>query len=132
MFGEPSFGLTRKVDRPFAEVVLATRQALAAQGFGVLTEIDLAATMKAKLGHAMRPYVILGACHPPSAWAALSAEPAVGLLLPCNVVVAVDDDERAVVSAIDPAAMFQVVDRPGMDAVVSDVRARLQAAIDAV
>ncbi|MCB9691598.1 MAG: DUF302 domain-containing protein [Alphaproteobacteria bacterium] len=123
--------MTRTLDCPFQEGDARIRTALAAQGFGVLTEIDLSATLKKKLDATIRPYRILGACHPQSAYAALQAEPAIGLLLPCNVVVTEDDAGHAVVSAIDPGAMFQVVQADGMDAVVEDVRARLQAAIDA-
>jgi len=131
MLGSPSFGLTRTLDCSFDEAIPRVRDALAEQGFGVLTEIDVAATMKKKLDKDMRPYLILGACHPASAWAALSAEPAIGLLLPCNVVVTTDEAGKAVVGAIDAEAMFTVVDADGMDEVVDDVRQRLQAAIDA-
>ena len=132
MFGTPAYGLTRTVALPFADAVAAARHALAGEGFGVLTEIDLAGTMKKKLDRDLRPYVILGACHPPSAWAALEADPAIGLLLPCNVVVADDGDGRCVVSAIDPRAMFTVVDAAGMDAVVGEVRGRLERALAAI
>jgi uncharacterized protein (DUF302 family) len=131
MLAHPSFGLVRTLDCGYDQGVQRIRSALSDQGFGVLTEIDLSATMKKKLDKQLRPYVILGACHPPSAWDALQAEPAVGLLLPCNVVVTVDDDDHAVVGAIDPEAMFTVVQAAGMQAVVDDVKKRLQAAIDA-
>jgi uncharacterized protein (DUF302 family) len=96
----------------------------------VLTEIDFSGTMKKKLDKDMGRYVILGACHPASAWAAYQASNPIGLLLPCNVVVAEDGDD-VVISAIDPEAMFTVVEADGMDAVVDDVRTRLTAAIDA-
>jgi len=131
MLGNPTFGITRTLDCSVDEAVPRIRASLADQGFGVLTEIDVAATMKKKLDQSMRPYLILGACHPQSAWAALQAEPAVGLLLPCNVVVTADDDGHAVIGAIDAAAMFTVVQAGGMDEVVADVRGRLQRAIDA-
>ncbi|HHO51263.1 MAG TPA: DUF302 domain-containing protein [Deltaproteobacteria bacterium] len=130
MIGNPSYGLTRTLDCGFTEGVARVREALGHHGFGILTEIDMAATMKKKLGHDMPPYVILGACHPPSAWAAVQADPAIGLLLPCNVVVSTDDEGHAVVGAIDPGAMFQVVQADGMDAVIEDVRSRLQGALD--
>ncbi|MEZ4318747.1 MAG: DUF302 domain-containing protein [Myxococcota bacterium] len=130
MLGTPSFGLTRKLGCTFDEAVERVRKSLADNGFGVLTEIDFAATMKKKLGHEMRPYVILGACHPPSAWEAVQAEPAIGLLLPCNVVVTTDTSGRAVVGAIDADAMFSIVEADGMDEVVDDVRRRLKAVIE--
>lgn len=132
MFASSSFGLTTTTPLPHAEAIERIRATLADNGFGVLTTIDLAGAMDEKLGESMPPYVILGACHPPSAWDALQAEPSIGLLLPCNVVVTQNDEGLSVISAVDPAAMFQVVDRPGMDDLVEDVRRRLQAAIDAV
>ena len=130
MLGSPSFGITTTLDCSFEEGVTRIRAALAEQGFGVLTEIDFAAAMQKKLGKTMRPYLILGACHPPSAWAAVQAESAIGLLLPCNVVVTTDDAGKAVIGAIDAGAMFTVVDAEGMQPVVDDVQARLQAALD--
>jgi uncharacterized protein (DUF302 family) len=132
MLANPSFGITRTVPIDFTTAVAKVRETLAAEGFGVLTEIDMAGTLKKKLGHEMRPYLILGACHPASALAALKAEPAIGLLLPCNVVVTVDDDGHAVIGAIDPEAMFAMVKGEGMEAVVEDVRGRLTRALDAV
>jgi len=131
MLGNPSFGITRTLDCSYDEAIPRIRASLADQGFGVLTEINVTATMKKKLDKDMRPYLILGACHPHSAWSAIQAEPAVGLLLPCNVVVTTDDDGKAVIGAIDAKAMFTVVAAEGMDTVVDDVRTRLQAAIDA-
>jgi len=130
MLGTPSFGLVRTLDCPFDEGVERIRTSLAAHGFGVLTEIDFAGAMKKKLGHDMRPYLILGACHPPSAWESVQAEPAIGLLLPCNVVVTTDDEGHAVLGAINPDAMFSVVSAPGVEAVAADVLARLQGALD--
>ncbi len=130
-FGTPSYGLTRHLpETSFADAVARTREALAAEGFGVLTEIDLRATLQAKLGQDLgRDYVILGACNPALAARALAAEPAIGLLLPCNVVVTSDAD-GATVSAIDPRAMFSVVDHPGLAPIADDVRARLDRALD--
>jgi uncharacterized protein (DUF302 family) len=127
---DASFGLFRTLDCSHEEGTKRIRVSLADQGFGILTEIDLSATMKKKLGKELVPYLILGACHPPSAWTAVQAEPAIGLLLPCNVVVTVDGDGQTVLGAIDPGAMFQVVDAEGMDVLVEDVRQRLQAALD--
>lgn len=110
----------------FDSVCEQTRQALAAQGFGVLNEIDLQATLKKKLDKAIPPYRILGACHPPSAYAAIQAEPLVGLMLPCNVTVRELGPEQAEVAAIDPTAMMAPVGNPDLDPVAEDVRQRLQ------
>lgn len=130
-FGDPRYGLTRRVDGTFEAVVERTRAALATEGFGVLTEIDVAATMKAKLGKAHPPYLILGACNPTLAWDALQAEAAIGLLLPCNVVVAQEPDGVAV-SAIDPVAMFATVNRPEVAPLADAVALRLNAALDRI
>ena len=117
---------------PFPEAVARTRTALAAEGFGVLTEIDLRATLKAKLDADVRDYVVLGACNPALAMHALSMEPGVGLLLPCNVVVSADDAGGSVVAAVDPLALFAVVSRPDIEDIAMDVRNRLRRVIDAV
>src|SRR6476661_9986165 len=100
-----SYALTATVHQAFAPTLAATREALAEQGFGVLTEIDIRATMKAKLDVDVPPQVILGACRPPLAHAALQAEPSVGLLLPCNVVVRAVDAGTTLVEAMDPEVM---------------------------
>lgn len=117
---------------PFADAVARTRAALAGQGFGVLTEIDIRATLKAKLGVEVRDYVILGACNPPLAHRALCEESGVGLLLPCNVVVSADDDGGAVVAAVAPLALFGVVGSPGMEGLAGEVHDRLVLALDAL
>lgn len=130
-FGAPRYGITRTLGRrPFAEAVAATREALASEGFGVLTEIDVRATLKQKIGVDERDYVILGACNPPLAHRALSAEPGIGLLLPCNVVVAADPDGRVVVSAVDPVALFEVVRRPEVEPLAREVGDRLRRALE--
>jgi uncharacterized protein (DUF302 family) len=126
------YALTTTVNRPFDETLKATRDALAEQGFGVLTEIDIAATLKSKLGVDVDPQVILGACRPPLAHAALQAEPSIGLLLPCNVVVRDLGDDRSVVEAMDPAVMVSVTDNDALTDVADDARARLSAALDAL
>jgi uncharacterized protein (DUF302 family) len=125
-----SFG--RTVDLSFEDAVRKVTEGLAAQGFGVLTEIDVAATMKKKLGKDMRPFRILGACNPAFAHQVLEAEPRVGTLLPCNVVVRVDGDGRTVVEAMDPAIMAQLVEREEVKPIAAEVRARIERAIASV
>lgn len=126
------YGLSATLDRPFAATVEATRSALADQGFGILTEIDLRATLKAKLGVDIEPQVILGACRPPLAYASLQAEPSVGLLLPCNVVVRSLGAERTLVEVLDPAVMEGLTGNPAIGEVAAEARTRLLAALDAL
>lgn len=123
------YAISVTVDRPFDQVLGATRDALAAQGFGVLTEIDMQATLKAKVGADIAPQVILGACRPPLAHAALQAEPSIGLLLPCNVVVRGVDGDHTRVETIDPAIMVSVTGNPDLQAVATEARARLTGAL---
>ena len=106
------------------------RAALAEQGFGVLTEIDLAATLRAKMGVEMLPYRILGACRPQLAAVAVESEPDVGLLLPCNVVVYAEDD-HTVVAALDPRTMVDLTGSAAMGEVAEDARGRLERALQA-
>lgn len=116
---------------PLDEARKRVTDALAEQGFGVLTEIDVAATMKKKLDVDVDPYVILGACNPPFAHQALTAEPSIGVLLPCNVVLrSVGDD--VIVEFMDPEAVLTLVDREGVATIASEVRRRLEAARDAI
>ena len=132
-FGDPGYGLSRVLPRvAFAEAVAMAKQALSQEGFGVLTEIDVRATLKKKLDVDFPNYLILGACNPPLAHRALSAEPGIGLLLPCNVVVAEQDDASVVVSAIDPVQMFRVVGRPEVAPIAEEVAQRLQRALAAI
>lgn len=99
-------GMEVKLDLPFDVALARTREALKTEGFGVLTEVDLQAAFKEKLGRAFRPYVILGACNPPLAHTAVSADPEVGLLLPCNVTVEADADGGSVVRLVDPERLL--------------------------
>jgi len=122
---------------PFDEAVRLTKEALAAQGFGILTEIDLNATFTAKLGSeaasTVGDYIILGACNPPLAHRAIAADPRIGLLLPCNVVVRRGPGAtETLVQAIDPATMVQLSGEPGIQAVADEADTRLRAALDSV
>ena len=124
-----SYAITATVGRPFAETLAATREALAEQGFGVLTEIDLQATLRAKLDVEVPAQVILGACRPPLAHAALQAEPSVGLLLPCNVVVRALDQDTTAVEALDPQVMVGLTGNPALVSVADEATQRLTAAL---
>ena len=123
--------LTTRTHLSFTDAVARIRETLAEQGFGVLTEIDVQATMKTKLDADVEPYLILGACNPPLAHRALTAAPEIGLLLPCNVVVRTDAD-GTIVQAMDPQLMVSVVERPELQAVATEAAERLQAALDAL
>ena len=127
-----SYAIAVTVYRPFADTLTATRDALAAQGFGVLTEIDMQATLKAKLGVDIAPQVILGACRPPLAHAALQVEPSIGLLLPCNVVVRAIDGDRTRVETIDPDIMVSVTANPDLQPVATEARTRLTTALQSL
>ena len=119
------------VNRPFDETLAATREALAAQGFGVLTEIDMAGTLKKKLDVDIPPHVILGACNPPNAYKAVQAEPSIGVLLPCNVVVR-SAGEQTIVEAIDPATMHELTGNAAMKDVAVTIGGMLQAVLDSL
>ncbi len=113
-----------RVEAPLDDVREGVIAALRTEGFGVLTEIDVAATLRAKLGVERAPYLILGACNPPFADRAIALDPAIGALLPCNVVLRGDGD-AVVVEAMDPKAVLALVDEAGVDEIANEIRARL-------
>ncbi len=123
--------LRARLDLPYAQAIERVTAALKDQGFGVLTEIDVQATLKQKLGTDFRKYIILGACNPPLAHQALTTELEIGLLLPCNVIV-YEDHGANVVSIADPVAMLQLADNPSLEPVANEARARLQRVIAAL
>ena len=127
-----SYGIRKTVPLSYDDAVAKTKSALQEQGFGVLSEIDMQAKLKEKLGVDTQRYVILGACNPPLAWKAMQAEPEIGLLLPCNVIV-YESEGGSVVSAVDPDSMLSVVgENPAVMEVARDAKARLEKAIAAI
>jgi uncharacterized protein (DUF302 family) len=124
-----AYGISIRTPLDYTEAICAVTAALKTEGFGVLTEIDVQATLKQKLGAEVPPYTILGACNPPLAHRALAAEPEIGLLLPCNVIVYVDAAGQTTVSAIDPEAQFQLVGRAELAPLAREVGERLRRAL---
>jgi len=125
------YGRTILIDDPVAEAIPKVKDALKAQGFGTLTEIDVQATLKEKIGADVDPYVILGACNPRLAHRALQLEPDVGLLLPCNVIVRTHGD-RTVVSALDPEVIADMADHPDLQEVAEEATRLLDAALESL
>ncbi|MEW5808051.1 MAG: DUF302 domain-containing protein [Actinomycetota bacterium] len=128
------YALSTTMQASFEDAVARTRSALAEQGFGVLTEIDMKATLKAKLGEDMEEYLILGACNPPLAHRAVEADRQIGLLLPCNVVVRADPSHQGtvIIDAMDPEVMVQVSENPQLREVADEAARRLRAAVESL
>jgi uncharacterized protein (DUF302 family) len=129
-----NIALSTALHTSFGDAVTRTRDALSQQGFGVLTEIDMKATLKAKLGEDMEEYLILGACNPPLAHRAVNIDRQIGLLLPCNVVVRADPDDAStvIVDAMNPQLLVEVSGEPALSEVADEVTGKLQAVIDSL
>ncbi|HET9648206.1 MAG TPA: DUF302 domain-containing protein [Microlunatus sp.] len=124
-----SYALGVTLDRPFGEVAALVRDALSRQGFGILTEIDLQATLRSRLGVEVAPQIILGACNPPLAHAALQAEASIGLLLPCNVTIRETGPSETRVESLDPHTMVELTANPALQPVAEEAATRLAAAL---
>lgn len=127
-----NFGFGKAVDGTFDDAVAKVTDELSKEGFGVLTEIDVKATMKKKIDKEMPPYKILGACNPHLADQAISAVPDIGLLLPCNVLVREDDAGQVSVGFMDPEAVMGLVENPGVEPLASEVREKLERVLNAL
>lgn len=120
------YAFSTQLSLPYDDAIDGVKNALKDQGFGILSDIDVQATLKEKLGANLQPYRILGACNPPLAQQAITAEPTIGLLLPCNVVVRALDQGKVSVDFMDPQAVLGLVDNPDIEALADDVRKRLE------
>jgi len=129
---ETGFGFGKAVDLRFDDAISKVSEELEVEGFGVLSDIDVAGKIKAKLDKDMPPYRILGACNPALAYQAVSAEPEIGLLLPCNVLVREDEDGTVHVSFMDPKAVLSLVDNPGVEPLAGEVKTRLERVLAAL
>lgn len=125
-----AYCFTKKLDSTFAGAVAHVTEELSREGFGILTEIDVKATLKKKLDVDFRAYIILGACNPPSAYKALQAEPRIGTMLPCNVIVQELDDGKIEVAAVDPLASMQAIQNPELQGIATEIRMKLKKVID--
>ena len=126
------YGIGKSVPLPYEQAVERTRAALQEEGFGVLTEIDVKATLKKKLDVDFKKYVILGACNPPLAWQGFQAEPDIGLLLPCNVIVYEEGPSRSRVAVLDPLVQLGVTGRKDIEPLANEARQRLERALSAL
>lgn len=127
-----SYYFSKTVDASFEEAIQMATESLKKEGFGVMTEIRMHDKLKEKLGVDIHPYIILGACHPPSAYKALQQENKIGTMLPCNVIVQEVGDNRMEIAAVDPVASMQAIQNPALGEVANDVRARLERVIAAL
>lgn len=127
-----SYHFSKTVDQSFDQTIETVTNELKEKGFGVLSDIDIKETLKKKLDVDFRNYRILGACNPPNAYKALQAEPHIGLMLPCNVIVQEHNDGRVEVSAVDPVVSMQAIENPSLGKVAQDVRAMLREVIEAL
>ena len=127
-----SYYFARTIGASFDDVVRRTREALTAEGFGVITEIDVQKTLKTKINVDFRPYLILGACNPTMAYQALQLEDNVGAMLPCNIVVQQRSEGTVEVAAIDPVASMQAIENPALTEKASEVAAKLRSALDRI
>jgi uncharacterized protein (DUF302 family) len=125
-----SYYVSKTLELPFGEAITRVTEELKKEGFGVLTEIDVKATLKKKLGADFRNYRILGACNPPFAYEALKAEDKIGTMLPCNVIVQEIAAGTVEVAAVDPIASMQAVDNPALGSVAAEVQAKLRRVVD--
>jgi uncharacterized protein (DUF302 family) len=125
-----NYGFSKKVDLSYNDAIKKVTEELKKEGFGVLTEIDVKQTLKKKLDVDFKPYKILGACNPPSAYKALQHEEQIGLMLPCNVIVYVNDNGDTIVAAIDPIASMQAVNNPQLAEVAKAIQKKLKSVID--
>jgi uncharacterized protein (DUF302 family) len=125
-----SYHYSKKLDLPFDQAVARVIEALKGEGFGVLTDIDVKATLKSKLGEEFRPYRILGACNPQLAFRALKLEDKIGTMLPCNVIVQEHNGGGVEVSAVDPVASMQAINNPGLAEVAEEVQAKLKRVVE--
>ncbi len=126
------YGIGKSVPLSYEQAVARTREALQREGFGVLTEIDVRATLKQKLDVDFKKYVILGACNPPLAWRGFQAEPDIGLLLPCNVIVYEEDAQRSRVAVLDPLVQLGMTGRRDIEPLASEARERLERVLGAL
>ncbi len=124
------YGFSTTLPVPYEQAISQVTEALKQEGFGVLTEIDVKATLKKKLGVDFKPYIILGACNPNLAYQALQAEPELGLLLPCNVIVYDNGDGTSTVSIVDPVQMLGVVGNPALEPIAKEADARLRRVLE--
>ncbi len=126
------YSFSTRFEGSYGEAISRVTEELAREGFGVLTEIDVKATLKKKIDVDRRPYIILGACNPALANQALNAEPDIGVLLPCNVIVREEEDDSITVTFMDPESVLQLVGRPEVQPLAEEVKARLERVRDAI